>query len=71
MNINIISEREWQPILCDLQEQAKLGKLGLDLHKLTSRVDSEMEKWDDPENEIVRHGHILSSTAYSMYLFTR
>lgn len=57
--------------MCDLQEQAKLGKLGLELQKLTSHVDSEMEKWDDPENEIARHGHSLSSLAYSMYLFTR
>ncbi|KAF7240413.1 Alpha-catulin [Varanus komodoensis] len=30
-----------------------------------------MEKWEDPENEIVRHGQGLSSMAYSMYLFTR
>ncbi|XP_044298744.1 alpha-catulin isoform X1 [Varanus komodoensis] len=55
----------------DSEEQGKLGKLGLELQKLTTRVDSEMEKWEDPENEIVRHGQGLSSMAYSMYLFTR
>ncbi|KAJ6661425.1 hypothetical protein lerEdw1_015054 [Lerista edwardsae] len=60
-----------KPVRLDSEEQAKLGKLGLELHRLTSRVDSEMEKWDDPENEIARHGHSLSSLAYSMYLFTR
>uniref|UniRef100_A0A8C5WTV2 Alpha-catulin n=1 Tax=Laticauda laticaudata TaxID=8630 RepID=A0A8C5WTV2_LATLA len=52
-------------------EQTKFGKSGLELHKLTTRVDSEMEKWEDPENEIIRYGQGLSSMAYSMYLFTR
>uniref|UniRef100_A0A670K9H3 Catenin alpha like 1 n=1 Tax=Podarcis muralis TaxID=64176 RepID=A0A670K9H3_PODMU len=60
-----------KPVRLDSEEQMKLGKLGLELHKLTTRVDSEMEKWDDPENEIVRHGQGLSSMAYSMFLFTR
>ncbi|XP_025020593.1 alpha-catulin isoform X1 [Python bivittatus] len=60
-----------KPVRLDNEEQAKLGKLGLELHKLTTRVDSEMEKWEDPENEIVRCGQGLSSMAYSMYLFTR
>uniref|UniRef100_A0ABM5GA82 Alpha-catulin n=1 Tax=Pogona vitticeps TaxID=103695 RepID=A0ABM5GA82_9SAUR len=60
-----------KPARLDNEEQTKLGILGLELHKLTTRVDSEMEKWEDPENEIVRHGQSLSSMAYSMYLFTR
>ncbi|XP_034980460.2 alpha-catulin [Zootoca vivipara] len=60
-----------KPVRLDSEEQMKLGKLGLELHKLTTRVDSEMEKWDDPENEILRHGQGLSSMAYSMFLFTR
>lgn len=54
-----------------LQEQAKIAKLGLELHLLTSDVDSETEKWEDQENEIVQHGQGMSSMAYSMYLFTR
>lgn len=54
-----------------LQEQAKIAKLGLELHLLTSEVDSETEKWEDQENEIVQHGQGMSSMAYSMYLFTR
>lgn len=53
------------------QEQAKIAKLGLELHLLTSEVDSETEKWEDQENEIVQHGQGMSSMAYSMYLFTR
>ncbi|XP_033010249.1 alpha-catulin [Lacerta agilis] len=60
-----------KPVRLDSEEQMILGKLGLELHKLTTRVDSEMEKWDDPENEIVRHGQGLSSMAYSIFLFTR
>ncbi|XP_054670478.1 alpha-catulin isoform X2 [Grus americana] len=52
-------------------EQAKIAKLGLELHLLTSSVDSETEKWEDQENEIVQHGQGMSSMAYSMYLFTR
>ncbi|XP_039185173.1 alpha-catulin isoform X2 [Crotalus tigris] len=60
-----------KPVRLDNEEQTKLGKLGLELHKLTTRVDSEMEKWEDPENEIIRYGQGLSSMAYSMYLFTR
>lgn len=34
-------------------------------------MDSETEKWEDQENEIVQHGQGMSSMAYSMYLFTR
>ncbi|XP_062836902.1 alpha-catulin isoform X2 [Anolis carolinensis] len=60
-----------KPVRLDSEEQNKLGKVGLELHKLAIRVDSEMEKWEDPENEIVRHAQGLSSMAYSMYLFTR
>ncbi|XP_032075240.1 alpha-catulin [Thamnophis elegans] len=60
-----------KPARLDNEEQTKFGKLGLELHKVTTRVDSEMEKWEDPENEIIRYGQGLSSMAYSMYLFTR
>ncbi|XP_034617345.1 alpha-catulin isoform X2 [Trachemys scripta elegans] len=60
-----------KPDRLDTEEQAKLGKLGLELHLLTSDVDSETEKWEDQENEIVRHGQSISSMAHFMYLFTR
>ncbi|KAM9165854.1 alpha-catulin [Pangshura tecta] len=60
-----------KPVKLDTEEQAKLGKLGLELHLLTCDVDSETEKWEDQENEIVRHGQSISSMAHSMYLFTR
>uniref|UniRef100_K7FT44 Catenin alpha like 1 n=1 Tax=Pelodiscus sinensis TaxID=13735 RepID=K7FT44_PELSI len=60
-----------KPVKLDSEEQAKLGKLGLELHFLTSDVDSETEKWEDQENEIVRYGQSISSMAHTMYLFTR
>uniref|UniRef100_A0A8D2M1U8 Catenin alpha like 1 n=1 Tax=Zonotrichia albicollis TaxID=44394 RepID=A0A8D2M1U8_ZONAL len=60
-----------KPVKLDSEEQAKIAKLGLELHLLTSDVDSETEKWEDQENEIVQHGQGMSSMAYSMYLFTR
>ncbi|XP_029445841.1 LOW QUALITY PROTEIN: alpha-catulin [Rhinatrema bivittatum] len=60
-----------KPVKLDGEEQGKIAKLGLELRLLTSDVDSETEKWDDQESEIVRHGQSMSSMAYSMYLFTR
>ncbi|XP_064362831.1 alpha-catulin isoform X3 [Dromaius novaehollandiae] len=60
-----------KPVRLDTEEQAKIAKLGLELHLLTSDVDSETEKWEDQENKIVQHVQGMSSMAYSMYLFTR
>lgn len=53
------------------QEQGKIAKLGLELRLLTSDVDSESEKWEDQDNELLRHGQTMSSMAYTMYLFAR
>uniref|UniRef100_A0AAZ3PLU6 Uncharacterized protein n=1 Tax=Oncorhynchus tshawytscha TaxID=74940 RepID=A0AAZ3PLU6_ONCTS len=52
-------------------EQSTIAKLGLELRLLTSDVDTEVEKWEDQEQDIVRQGQSMSSMAYSMYLFTR
>uniref|UniRef100_A0A674EF49 Alpha-catulin n=1 Tax=Salmo trutta TaxID=8032 RepID=A0A674EF49_SALTR len=52
-------------------EQSTIAKLGLELRLLTSDVDTEVEKWEDQEHDIVRQGQSLSSMAYSMHLFTR
>ena len=38
---------------------------------ITSEMDAEAEKWEDPHNEIVRRAKNMSSMAFSMYLFTR
>uniref|UniRef100_A0A8C8C6Y3 Alpha-catulin n=1 Tax=Oncorhynchus tshawytscha TaxID=74940 RepID=A0A8C8C6Y3_ONCTS len=55
----------------DTEEQSTIAKLGLELRLLTSDVDTEVEKWEDQEQDIVRQGQSMSSMAYSMYLFTR
>ncbi|KAM9415860.1 alpha-catulin-like isoform 1-T1 [Salvelinus alpinus] len=55
----------------DAEEQSTIAKLGLELRLLTSDVDTEVEKWEDQEHDIVRQGQSLSSMAYSMHLFTR
>ncbi|XP_036826738.1 alpha-catulin isoform X4 [Oncorhynchus mykiss] len=55
----------------DAEEQSTIAKLGLELRLLTSDMDTEVEKWEDQEHDIVRQGQSLSSMAYSMYLFTR
>uniref|UniRef100_A0A3B4BI11 Alpha-catulin n=1 Tax=Periophthalmus magnuspinnatus TaxID=409849 RepID=A0A3B4BI11_9GOBI len=52
-------------------EQTCMAKLGLELRLLSSDVDTEIEKWDDQEHEIVRQSQSLASMAYNMYLFTR
>lgn len=38
---------------------------------ITSEMDAEAEKWDDPQNEIAKRAKNMSSMAFSMYLFTR
>ncbi|XP_057646477.1 alpha-catulin [Chionomys nivalis] len=67
-NANLKSLKPDKP---DSEEQAKIAKLGLKLALLTSDADCELEKWEDQENEIVRHGRNMSRMAYSLYLFTR
>lgn len=37
-----------------LQEQAKIAKLGLEMKLITSEMDAEADKWEEPDNEIVR-----------------
>ncbi|CAL1584563.1 unnamed protein product [Knipowitschia caucasica] len=60
-----------KPVKSDTEEQTSTVKLGLELRLLSSDVDSEIEKWDDQEHEIVRQSQGLASMAYNMYLFTR
>ncbi|XP_057210034.1 alpha-catulin isoform X2 [Triplophysa rosa] len=55
----------------DAEEQTTIAKLGLELCLHTSDLDSEVERWDEQDHEIVRLCQIISSMAYSMYLFTR
>ena len=53
------------------QEQAKIAKLGLEMKLMTSELDAETDKWEEPDNDIVKRAKNMSSMAYSMYLFTR
>ncbi|XP_056154154.1 alpha-catulin isoform X2 [Lampris incognitus] len=55
----------------DAEEQMSMAKLGLELRLLSSDVDSEMDKWEDQEHDIVRQSQSMASMAYNMYLFTR
>uniref|UniRef100_A0A8C7PQY8 Alpha-catulin n=1 Tax=Oncorhynchus mykiss TaxID=8022 RepID=A0A8C7PQY8_ONCMY len=45
----------------DTEEQSTISKLGLELRLLTSDVDTEVEKWEDQEQDIVRQGQSMSS----------
>ncbi|CAB1423836.1 unnamed protein product [Pleuronectes platessa] len=55
----------------DAEEQTSMAKLGLELRLLSSDVDTEVEKWEDQEHDIVRQSQSLASMAYNMHLFTR
>uniref|UniRef100_A0AAQ5XQ27 Alpha-catulin n=1 Tax=Amphiprion ocellaris TaxID=80972 RepID=A0AAQ5XQ27_AMPOC len=54
-----------------VSEQTSMAKLGLELRLLSSDVDTEVEKWEEQEHDIVRQSQSLASMAYNMYLFTR
>ncbi|KAM9494562.1 alpha-catulin isoform 1-T1 [Clarias gariepinus] len=59
------------PMCCAGHDQTAITKVGQDLRLLTSDVDSELERWENQEHEVVRHCQSMSSMAYSIYLFTR
>ncbi|XP_072047455.1 LOW QUALITY PROTEIN: alpha-catulin-like [Amphiura filiformis] len=60
-----------KPAKLDAEEQAKIAKLGLEMKLMTSELDAETDKWEEPDNDIVKRAKNMSSMAYSMYLFTR
>lgn len=66
--IKIVSTSNVCPFL---QEQTSMAKLGLELRLLSSDVDTEVEKWEEQEHDIVRQSQSLASMAYNMHLFTR
>ncbi|KAE8282077.1 Alpha-catulin Alpha-catenin-related protein [Larimichthys crocea] len=55
----------------DAEVQTSIAKLGLELRLLSSDVDTEVEKWEEQEHDIVRQSQSLASMAYNMHLFTR
>ncbi|XP_077404400.1 alpha-catulin isoform X3 [Vanacampus margaritifer] len=59
------------PAKLDAEEQSGVAKVGLELRLLSSDVDGELEKWEEQEQQVVRHSQSVASMAYNMYLFTR
>ena len=43
-----------KPTKLDSDEQAKIAKVGLEMKLVTSEMDAEAEKWDEPQNEIAK-----------------
>ncbi|XP_049606782.1 alpha-catulin isoform X2 [Syngnathus scovelli] len=60
-----------KPVELDAEEQSGVAKVGLELRLLSSDVDAELEKWEEQEQQVVRHSQSVASMAYNMYLFTR
>ncbi|XP_061123314.1 alpha-catulin isoform X3 [Syngnathus typhle] len=60
-----------KPVKLDAEEQSGLAKVSLELRLLSSDVDAELEKWEEQEQQVVRHSQSVASMAYNMYLFTR
>ncbi|XP_041375020.1 alpha-catulin-like [Gigantopelta aegis] len=65
------TSRSLRPAKLDAEEQAKIAKLGLEMKLITSEMDAETDKWDQPDNDIVKRAKNMSSMAFAMYLFTR
>lgn len=38
---------------------------------ITSETEAEADKWEEPDNAVVKRAKNMSSMAFSMYLFTR
>lgn len=38
----------------DSNEQAKIAKLGLEMKLIQNEIDAEADKWNEPQNEIVK-----------------
>ncbi|BFZ21985.1 hypothetical protein BsWGS_25024 [Bradybaena similaris] len=65
------SGRSLRPTKLDAEEQAKIAKLGLEMKLITSETEAEADKWEEPDNAVVKRAKNMSSMAFSMYLFTR
>ena len=51
-----------------LQEQAKIAKLGLEMKLITSEMDAETDKWEEPDNDIVKRAKNMSRYYLTLYL---
>ncbi|GFN89566.1 alpha-catulin [Plakobranchus ocellatus] len=65
------TSRSPRPAKLDPEEQAKIAKLGLEMKLITTETDAEADKWEEPDNAVVKRAKNMSSMAFSMYLFTR
>jgi hypothetical protein len=43
-----------KPLKLDPTEQAKIAKLGLEMKLITNEIEAEADKWNEPQNEIVK-----------------
>jgi hypothetical protein len=55
----------FKPTKLDNDEQAKIAKAGLEMKLVTSEMEAEAEKWDDPQNEIAKvcYSYFLNMTS--------
>lgn len=60
-----------KPAKLDSSEKAKIAKLGLEMKLITSEIEAEADKWNEPQNEIVKIAKGMSDMAYEIHLFTR
>ena len=44
----------FKPTKLDSDEQSRIAKAGLEMKLITSEMDAEAEKWDEPQNEIAK-----------------
>ncbi|XP_019946444.1 alpha-catulin [Paralichthys olivaceus] len=68
---HLVNLKTAKAVKLDAEEQTSMAKLGLEIRLLSSDVDTEVEKWEEQEHDIVRQSQSLASMAYNMYLFTR
>jgi hypothetical protein len=55
----------------DPLEKAKIAKLGLEMKLITNEIEVEANKWNEPQNEIVKLARMMSTMAFEIHLFTR
>ncbi|KFM70557.1 Alpha-catulin, partial [Stegodyphus mimosarum] len=65
------TSKQLKPSKLDVEEQAKIAKLGLEMKLLTSEIDAETERWPSSENDLCKRARSMSQMAFSMYQFTR
>lgn len=65
--MHVYSSAGFKPAKLDPDEQAKIAKVGLEMKLVTSEMEAEAEKWDDPQNEIAKVGYSIFQNEKLMY----